>query len=229
MNTKLNAKIFREIYNQFLLPVSGHLVPIPYRINIPPAAHPARQGKSSPEVILKQLKEDASQQNFDLKKASVDEIRKFMEKNLLGLDCSGFAYRILDAVLTKYKQGRLQDLGFPHVGRTNVNLLTSDEFTASVIFSQEIQPGDLIKMQSRNSIPHVLIVIEKGEDLIIYAHSSQNTEVSGVHTGKIKIVNPNKSLEQQEWKEEFSNNSNYGLLYDPQAGDKVVRLKKFAS
>jgi len=131
VNSADHSQILYQAYEQFLLPVFNKKVPMPYRINIPPDEHPAKQGKSAPEVILKQLQEDARNQNFDLQKASMEETREFMRKNQLGIDCSGFAYRILDFLVQKIKGKSLEDFGFPHVGITNVNILTSDEFSGA--------------------------------------------------------------------------------------------------
>ena len=116
------SQILWEEYSKFILSVYGKKVAIPYRINIPPDPHPKRQGKSSPQDILKQLKEDALTQSFDLKSASIEQIQQFMIQNKLGLDCSGFVYRMLDYLVLKVKGQELKDLIGSHVGNTNVIL-----------------------------------------------------------------------------------------------------------
>lgn len=224
-NSSGYSKILKQAYEQFILKIGDKDVPMPHRINIPPEEHPARQGKSSPEVIFKQLKIDAEQQNFDLNKASVEEIKHFMKKNKLGIDCSGFAYRMLNHLVQQIKGEGLETFGFPHVGRTNVNTLTSEEFSIPIKTIRKIHPGDIIKTCSEETIPHCAIVIEKTDSEITYAHSSNKTKITGVHLGKITINDPYTGLKDQLFLEETYYNINYGDLFNSQAGDNIVRLK----
>ncbi len=179
------SQILKKAYKLFILDVEGKKVAVPYRINIPPAGHPARQGKSSPEVILKQLYTDAEKEGFNLKTATVLEIREFMESHKLGIDCSGFAYRMLDFLVGELGMGDLQKVGFPHVGKTNVGILTSEKFSNRVTGLNQAQPGDLIKFNSDKDIPHCVLILEKNGDEIIYAHSSDGKKLNGVHIGRI--------------------------------------------
>lgn len=209
------SPILKRAYNQFILNIEGKKVSIPYRINIPPMKHPARQGKSAPEVILKQLYEDAKQQGFDLKQASVEEIRDFMKQNNLGLDCSGFVYRMLDFFVQEIKGKPLTELGFEHVGRTNVAILTDDNHSIKVD-PKDIQPGDIIKTNSEGDIDHILIVIGKNKNQVTYAHSSRETIPQGVHKGKFEILPQG----QIKFIEDLRN-----ITYNNKAGDGPRRLK----
>lgn len=216
------SKILYQGYKQFILNVNGKKVPIPYRINIPPDEHPRRQGKSSPEDILAQLKQDAKEQGFDLDSASVEEVKKFMEQNKLGIDCSGFAYRLLDFLTFETKGKHLTDFGLPNVGRTNVNILTSDEYSKPINSVILVQPGDLIKVDSSQKIPHCMVVLEKQPNEIIYVHSSRYPQTEdGVHTAKIEVIDPKKPLRVQKWQEDFLIENWQGNL-----GDGVKRFKK---
>lgn len=184
------SQILWDAYNQFLLPLGGKQVPTPYRRNETGSFQkvgPEFQGKSSPEVLTETTKKLAKEQNFDLNKASFEEIREFMRKNKLGIDCSGFAYRMLNYLAQEAKGKNLEAFGLPHVGRTNVAKLTSDESSTPVRNLQEARPGDLIKLDSsaKDKILHTLIVIENDKNLITYAHSSSKTNPNGVHTGQI--------------------------------------------
>ncbi len=214
------SKILWQAYEEFLLDLGGKKVPTPYRINIPPNEHPARQGKSSPEVILQQLKEDAKKEGLELSTASLEEIKQFMIKNNLGIDCSGFTYRILDHLIHNIKGKSLTDFGFPHVGRTNVKMLTSEEFTIPIEHLHDIRPGDLIKVRSSEKIPHCLIVLEVKPKQIIYAHSNEDKLYYGIHQNQIIITDPKNSIEKQGWKENY-------LIDDwrPDLGDGVKRLR----
>ncbi|MCL4367068.1 NlpC/P60 family protein [Patescibacteria group bacterium] len=225
----LDHQILRNAYQNFILNVYGKQISIPYRINLPPIKYSVdnkhRRGKSSPRQITKQLKIDAEEQGFNLQKATPKQVRQFMIKNKLGLDCSGFAYQMINKVLKQLHKGTLVQAGLPRVTRTNVEILTSNQFSVPVSSTEDIEPGDLIKLASSQKIPHVVIVIKKTPSEIVYAHSSDSTTESGVHLGKIIITNPKWGIEKQTWEEKTHNNQSYQSLYIPQYGDKVVRLK----
>ena len=175
------SDILTQGYQQFILRVEGKEEAIPYRINIPPNEHPARQGESAPEVILKQLHEDAKKQKFDLKSASAEEIRDFMRKNLLGIDCSGFVYRTLDYLLEGLNMENLQtSCGLEHVGRTNSATLTSEPVAFAISDLKYAEPGDLIRLASSEGIHHCLIILQKQGDMLTYAHSSGITNPDGL-------------------------------------------------
>lgn len=184
------SKILYKAYDQFMLSLDGKKVPTPYRRNEIGSFQKIGsefQGKSSPEVLTEATKRLAKEQNFDLNKASVEEIREFMKKNKLGIDCSGFVYRVINYLSEKLGLGNLEKAaGLPHVGRTNVAKLTSDEFSVPVGSFNEAQPGDIIRLNSGGDILHALIVLENSDGVIAYAHSSGETIPNGVHIGKIE-------------------------------------------
>lgn len=196
------SDILYQGYKRFVLNVYGKQIHMPYRINIPPDPHPKRQGKSSPQDILKQLKQDALQQGFDLKPASIEETRQFMINNKLGIDCSGFAYRMLDYLLLKLQGKRLKSFLGSHVGNTDVRKLTSAALANRVEI--EIKPGDLIKIDSALPIPHCMVILNIQDGQVTYAHSSKSAQGVNLVT---------KSLE------EISQN------WNTQAGDGIYRLK----
>lgn len=204
------SKILLEAYEKFLLPLGGKKVPTPYRINIPFQSDRQKYGKSDSETLLEDTKEFAKNQNFDLNKASVEEIRDFMEKNQLGIDCSGFVYHVLDYLLKQLGKGNLMVHGFPKVSSTNVKILTDEKFTIPVDGFENIQAGDLIRINSQDA-NHILIVLKAEDDKILYAHSSGLTKTTGVHTDQ--IVNGKFPAELSV----FS--------YNVSAGDGIRRLK----
>ncbi len=212
------AQILYQAYDQFLLSLGGKKVPTPYRRNEIGSFQklaPEFQGKSSPEVLINSTQKMAKIKNFDLNKASVEEIRRFMRKNKIGIDCSGFAYRMLNFLVQKVKGKSLEAFGLPHVGRTNVAKLTSNEFTKPVKNIRDTQVGDIIKIDA-----HCMIIVEKTSQEIIYAHSSGESNPVGVHLGQIKIIDPQKSLQDQVWLEKFKS-----MQYNEKNGDSIKRLK----
>lgn len=222
-------KILWEAYEQFLLPLGGKKIPTPYRRNEVGSFQkvgPQFQGKSSPKVLTETTKKLAKGNKFNLDQASKKEIISFMQNNKLGIDCSGFAYRALDHLTEKLKGKPLTAFGLPHVGRTNIAKLTSDKFSISINKIEEIHPGDMLKINSSQTIPHVMVILDVKQNRmrqslfsakITYAHSS---ETKGVHIGEIKIVDKSKSLNQQEWQEKYLLDN-----WSSDLGDGVKRLK----
>mgnify|MGYP001559844356 CR=1 FL=1 len=205
------SKILHEGYEKFLLPLGGKKVPTPYRINIPYQGDRRKYGKSDPKTLISDIKQIAKEQNFNLERASIGEIRKFMEDNQLGLDCSGFVYHILDFLLNQIGKGGMQQIGFPKPSSTNANLLTSEKFTIPVRKFEDLQAGDIIKLDSQDTIPHTLIILNVQDRVASYAHSSKLTEVKGVHQDK--IINGTLPDELSVYS------------YNVKAGDGIRRLK----
>lgn len=206
-----HSKILNKAYQQFILSLGGKKVPTPYRINIPYQPDRRKYGKSHPQELVENTLSLAREQNFDLKKATVAEIREFMENNLLGIDCSGFVYWMLDYLLKKIGRGGMKQIGFPPASKTNVNLLTSPEFSVPVEDLVQVRPGDLIKLNNEKDIPHIIIVLNQQNGKLTYAHSSSVTPVTGIHQDTIKNNQFPKDLTV------FS----YNIL----AGDGIKRLK----
>lgn len=217
------SKILWQAYEQFMLPLGGKKVPTPYRKNELGSLQkvgPEFQGKSSPEVLTKTTKKLAREQSFNLEAATVEQIRDFMRKNQLGIDCSGFTYRLLNYLVRKVSGQTLEAAGFPHVGRTNVAKLTADEYTIEVDQVNDIKPGDLIKLMNNQATWHCLVVLEKNDRQIIYAHSSSEPAPGGVSQNFIEIIDRTKPLRDQKWLEKFQ-----AIGFESANGDGVRRLK----
>lgn len=208
------TQILQEAYEEFLLPLGDKKVPTPYRLNIPYQPDRRKYGKSGPKTLTKDAIEIAKEQGFNLKNSDIREIRSFMEKNWLGIDCSGLVYHLLDHLLEKVGKGNMESNGFPKVSRTNVEILTSDESSIPINDFKLAKPGDVIRLNSEQPIPHVLIVLDAENHIITYAHSSNLTKVKGVHQGQIK----NGKLDQEL----------KAYSYNVSQGDGIRRLKILA-
>jgi hypothetical protein len=225
MDSKRVTRELNKIYKKFAeLKLGNRKVATPYRMNDDPQSGPAFQGKSSPEVITETAINLANHEGVDLSTLSDEQIRQFLEAHKLGIDCSGFAYRLLDFVSKKIFKKNLQEAtGLDHVGNTNVELLTSTDFSVPVDKISDIKPADLIKVHSAEKPSHVIVVLEVKKKQIIYAHSSASSTPTGVHTSFIKITDSTKPLAQQQWAEQYLlRNWNHKL------GDGVHRLKGLA-
>lgn len=205
------SKILAEGYGQFILELGGKKAATPYRLNIPYQPDRSKYGKSDPQTLIADTIKAAREKTFDLDKASVEEIRLFMEESWLGIDCSGFVYHLLDYLLKKIGKGSMEAAGFSKASRTNVELLTSDEFSHTINGFGLAQPGDLISLNSAQTIPHVLIIINVADNILTYAHSSNRTKIRGVHQGK--IIDSQLDEELQVYS------------YNTHQGDGIRRLK----
>lgn len=137
----------------------------------------------------------------------------------LGIDCSGFAVRILDSFLKESRNISLikvlkpLDLNPLNLIRyklkpfTNISadMLTSAKNTVPINNYDEIKPGDLLRLGKTHVA--VIIEVEKKSGLvskIVYAHSTSDyQEKYGVKTGIIITTNPNLPLEKQKWEENY--------------------------
>lgn len=192
-------------------------------------------GKASPQEIIMHTNSKAKENNIDLNKQSEHEIVLFMKKNRIGVDCSGFAFWMLNVLdLEKGGNGIADDIpnskGKVIKIRASTKMLTDDGVSVFVKEINKIKPGDMIRLKSGH---HLVIILEteknenKNLKKIVYAHSSSSiyTTVSGVHKESIIIKDSEKSIQEQDWQEQTPDKSNYALQLHPQDGDGIKRLK----
>jgi len=152
---------------------------VPYFINIPPLKlekpEPVLVGKGSAKEIALKTIELANQNNINLVNLDSQQIYNFQKKNHLGIDCSGLASQLLNFILKK---------DILPITKTSANSLTSKPLSNSVPLSQ-IKTGDLIRQDNGH---HVLFVVEKINDHVIYVDSSQKNR--GVQYGQFDITAP---------------------------------------
>lgn len=207
--------VLTAAYNEFILNLGGKKVPTPYKRNQFGSYQklgPEFQGKSSPEVITEATIKLAGKLSFKLESASIEEIRQFMIDNQLGIDCSGFAYRMINSLTKKILHKPLTGLGFEHVGRTNIAKLTLPEHSIKLSDFSQAQPGDIIRLNSDDIILHGLIVLQNIDNVITYAHASGETRINGVHQGEITDG-------------QFPPELNVFTKFNPDNGDGYYRLK----
>lgn len=156
-------------------------------------------------------------------------LRKLAKKERIGIDCSGFVYRVLDELTRlKYHNCNIKSLDGVFSGginKTNADTLTHRKYSDPVNNIADYRHGDLIRMMGGK---HVLVIISVTDSRIIYAHSSHITETQGVHRGQIRITDVNESLDRQDWLEETKDGQNFGFKhFHTDKGDGVYRLKIF--
>jgi len=216
--------------------IGGKEVVCPYWIDsLKKLKHGPGGGKASPQEIIMHTNSKAKENNIDLNKQSEHEIVLFMKKNRIGVDCSGFAFWMLNVLdLEKGGNGIADDIpnskGKVIKIRASTKMLTDEGVSVFVKEINEIKPGDMIRLRGGHHLA-VVLEIEKDKDRntkkIIYAHSSSSffTTISGVHKESIIIKDSEKSIQEQDWQEQTPDKSNYALQLHPQDGDGIKRLK----
>ncbi len=167
------------------------------------------KGKGTPADIFEEAEIQAMQSHVDLKALPKDLFKEFLVENDLGVDCSGFAYHLLDAILVESGKSHIKNsLTFPQRGIVR-NILTKlrpaenagvsifrDEKNSLPINPRESQPGDIIVImgtgrdKTYNHIMVITSVENRGSDIEIkYAHSyawpSDGLYNHGVREGSI--------------------------------------------
>lgn len=117
-------------------------------------------GKGSPEDILEEAQSLAMKNRVDLRTFNQESLKKFLVENNLGIECSGFAYHVLDAESRARGFGPLEK----HISFINckgifgkircsirpaencdVSTLASNE-NSRTIATDDVQPGDMITL-----------------------------------------------------------------------------------
>ncbi len=206
---------------------NGQIVPCPYWMNKLKIGkvfiRGQFNGKGTWQEIQKAMNKALTQEEGLYQKIiPAEKIQKLAKRHRIGIDCSGFIFRVLEYTSPSFKQ--LFPLG---INKTNAKILTEKHISRRVLKAKDIIPGDLIRMMGGK---HATIILQNDGKTITYAHSSaRSTLLKGVHRGRINIVNPQQGLEFQAWEEKASKGENFGKKYfNPQKGDSIRRLPLFA-
>lgn len=176
--------------------------------------------------LMRLLKDEI---NHALILGSRKNLFKFAKCHRIGIDCSGLVYQLLNRLVKiGYKNSKIIDLEDVFTGginKTDVKLLTGQQFTKKINNITRIQLGDLIRI---NNGRHIALILTKNRNIITYVHSSNLTQETGVHLGKIRIINKSQSLTKQDWLEKTKTGDNFGKKYFKEnSGDRFYRLKIF--
>lgn len=234
METKTLGKNANNIIHEFNnLQLGGKSVVCPYHINPKSSRANLRvlSGKGSPEEIVLETEIYAKLGGLDLTKMSESEVRKFMIKRHIGIDCSGFIVHVLNeevqerlgkklwSVIIKKKRNIYSSLRYflRPVENIGVADLTSDLNSSEIKNLNDVKAGDIIRFTSLKSEHglHVLLIheIELENDKLIkikFVNSNRYYgDENGIRFGEI-IINDNKlGLEKQKWIDLDYNGENY--------------------
>ncbi len=189
------------------------------------AAMKVEVGKGNPEEILDEVRAIILKHRIDTETITNDQLKKLLTDNNIGIDCSGFAYYVLDAESKSLDKGSLakkislvesRGIFSKLFGRfrmpANIDVATlADDENSRVIGMREVRPGDMITMISEETNRnHILIVhkVEGNESIpkkIHYSHAVAYPENglygSGIKQGVIEITKHEKSILDQRWVE----------------------------
>ena len=235
MELKLADKLTNYIENYASLAIFGHIFPCPYWANNLKDGRVFLRGylngKGDAQSIGKEL------QRLLLKSADKKHLLsdpaafgKFARRNRIGIDCSGFAYRVMEFLAAENypdsKTENLHNLLPGGIGKTNADSLTSFSVCRKIASCGRAKPGDLIRLKAGR---HVAVITEVTDNEIIYYHSSRISEIEGVHSGRISVTDKQSGLDAQIWHEKAGDGSNFGKKYYRSVrGDGICRLKIFA-
>lgn len=237
MNTKVLSNRALSVIDQYLhFKLGSAVCSIPYFNNKTVKARAALRpqiGKGSPEEIFEEVQTILVKSHIQSDTLADESLKKLLADADLGIDCSAFAYYVLNAENEERGKGSLdKHISFVNcsgvVGKLrcalrpieNCDVSTlAHEKNSKVIELKDIQPGDLIVMTGGPAgfeRDHVLVVHQADYQnftatKIYYSHAAaypaDGLYGDGVRQGEIEIIDPNKPLLEQRWIE----NSQEGL------------------
>lgn len=244
MKIFLPPRTRRLIEKYFSLKVGKFKVSCPYFQNVSDkSGSPVFLGKGLPKEIEAEFKKILSLRPERIKTLEPASVRHNMVMASLGIDCSGFAVRILDSFLSEKGLGNIKKntrpRSFSPIAILRHHLRPFTSISASDLTSlrncvkitdlNSILPGDLIRV----GYIHVAVISEvekaKGRTKkITYCHSTWDYfDQHGVRKGNIYITKPGAPLEKQRWDEYYrGRNWVFEDYVKAQKSDRGVRRLK---
>lgn len=257
MDTKTLSSGALAVIDQYLhFKVGQAVCSVPYFNNktvMAKAALRARVGKGSPTEIAEEIGSFIVRQHISKEVLADETLKQILSDNGLGIDCSGFAYYILDAESAERGQGALEKkLAFVNCSgffgkmrcslkpaeNCDVATLAHDE-NSRVVPLEEAQPGDMITMLSGTenvSRNHIMVIhqVERHDQApmrLNYSHAIAYPEDglygSGVRQGSIEIIHPMKPLIEQNWIEDGKTGDDNRLLARAKGSKTELRRLKW--
>jgi hypothetical protein len=198
----LSKKAMDVIHNYLHLPISDKKVSCPYFNNRRIEARGGLRvfsGKGSVADIVEEVSIIEKKQKVNLKKLDKEGIKKFLVKNNIGIDCSGFVYHVLDTESqARHKGALVKNISFPFVKSLSRKILVkfrpvqncgvvnfAHEKNSTLIKLKDAKPGDMIiilKSGNKKDRDHILII------------DQVNYKTGECHTGKKDIEKKIESL-----------------------------------
>jgi hypothetical protein len=231
MNTKtLSTKAFEIIDQYEHFRIGSGSCSMPYFNNKTTRGRIALRafaGKGSPKEIYEEVTILLARDHVDKETVSGDILKKTLVDHSIGIECSGFAYHVLNAESLARGKGTLdKHIHFINchgiIGKIrcalrpieNCDVLTfSADANSTLISIDKIEPGDIITMLGTGNAAdrNHIIVIDRVEyqnfapTKIHYVHSiaypADGVYGTGVRRGMIEIKNISAPITEQIWSE----------------------------
>lgn len=232
MNTKTLSPHALSVIDQYLtFTAGGGTCNVPYFNNKTTRARAALRvfiGKGSPKDISDEITALLIKGHALSESLTNETLKKLLADNNIGIDCSAFAYYVLNAENKERGYGSLdKNLSLIHcqgiIGRIrgalrpveNTDVLTlAENKNSKVIHTLHAAVGDIITMvnDSEESERDHILVIHHVEyqnftpTAIHYSHTIAYPEDgvygTGTRQGKIEITDAHRSIDDQQWIEE---------------------------
>ncbi len=239
---ELPISVWQVINHYFHLRIGNKEVPAPYFINDSMRFHWKRvlSGKGKAAEIEQETEQKAKDKNFNLEKVSPKEIRDFMSRRSLGIDCSGFVTWVLDELVRiKLNTHIWNVIKFDNEGtmraviqvirpveNMGVKTYADPKNTVEIKSLKKIQPGDLIITEKNN---HILLISKIGFDTnktpVYFEYVNSKINV-GVKKDVVFMNNTNDSLVNQTWVDLSTLKiDELGVMNQNHSGGFVARLR----
>lgn len=179
----------------------------------------AYSGKGSPGEIEDEIKIIEKLEGADFSQMQESAIRAIMKKRKLGVECSAFITRVLDAGFREsckkpiYSLIKLRTSGLgllfgllrPYAHIDIATLVHADN-ARDISDARDVIPGDILRFNSAIDHAALVTLTERDENSNIkkmhYAHAVLEGVNGGLKKGIVDIIDPNKGLLLQKWAEE---------------------------
>lgn len=229
MNTKILSDKALSVIDQYKnFQIGSAVCSIPYYNNKTGGlrgALKAEVGKGSPKDIYDEVKNIIEIEKIDQKSLNSENLKRLLVENNIGIDCSGFAYYVLNAEGKGEGKGSLdRHIKFMYaknfiiwirakmMPEKNIDVLTfAHDKNSKKVEMKDIQPGDIITMINDVERNHILVInqVEYQNGIpttMHYVHTvawpTDGEYGHGIHEGKIEVIYPEKSLLDQRWIED---------------------------
>lgn len=258
MNTKIISQNSLDIINQYEnFHIKNAICSVPYFNNRTKGIRGGLRvetGKGSPKDIFDEVEQICFREKINLDDFNSETLKKFLVENNIGIDCSAFAYYVLNEESISRKKGTLdRHLSFPYckgiigkfkckirpVENTNVQTLAHEK-NSKIIKTKDLQVGDIVTMignVDNKERDHIIIIyqIEYQNFLptkIHYVHAiawpSDGEYNHGIHRGIIDILDVEKSIIEQKWEENNKTDmENYTLTKAKNSQTNIRRINWF--
>lgn len=184
-------------------------------------------GKGSPKELFEEIQSVLVKAHIDTSTVSNETIKKLLTDENIGIDCSGFAYYVLNSQNEEIGKGKIdKHLSFINchglIGKMrcalrpieNCDVATfAHDSNSRLVTLKDVTPGDMITMlndSQENERDHILVIHQVEYQNFIpyqihYSHAVAYPEDgiygTGIKQGTIEILDLNKPLTDQLWTE----------------------------